>query len=211
MSLRALRRGPGPGEARHLVVLLHGVGADADDLVGLVPELAPALPGCAFVAFDAPQPCDMAPCGRQWFSLSDRTASMLQAGAAHAAPELLAAVAAEMARLGTGSVALAGFSQGAMMALYAGLRQPEPPAAVLAYSGALLDVPPHQAGSPPVLLVHGTTDQVVPFARMGEAERLLRTAGYTVDAVARQGLGHGIDGPGLAAGTAFLRRAFGLR
>ena len=206
MSLRALRWGPGPGEATHLVALLHGVGASADDLLGLAPALAPLLPGVAFTAFDAPEPYDGAPFGRQWFSLQDRTPSALRAGAARATPVLEAALDAELARLGISSCALAGFSQGAMMALYAGLRRAPPPFAVLAYSGALLDVPP-AAAHPPVLLVHGTEDEMVPPARSRDAERLLREADVRVEAVFRPGVGHWIDDPGLAAGAAFLRRA----
>ena len=209
MTLRTLRWGPGPGEARHLLVLLHGLGADADDLIGLAPSLAPVLPGVAFAAFDAPHPCDMGPYGRQWFSLADRTPALLQAGAASAAPPLLAAVDAELARLGIASVALAGFSQGAMMALYAGLRRTPPPAAVLAYSGALLDVPSSGA-PPPVLLVHGTADDVVPAALSRDAERLLAAAGVRVESLFRPGLPHAIDDAGIAAGAAFLRRAFSL-
>ena len=204
MSLRTLRWGPGPGAARHLVALLHGVGASADDLLGLAPSLAPLLPGVAFVAFDAPEPYDGAPSGRQWFSLQDRTPSVLQAGAARAAPALDAALDAELARLGVASCALAGFSQGAMMALHAGLRRAPPPAAVLAYSGALLDVPTADA-RPPVLLVHGTDDEVVPAARSRDAERLLRAAGVPVQAVFRPGVGHWIDDEGLRTGAVFLR------
>ena len=192
-----------------MVALLHGVGASADDLLGLAPSLAPLLPGVAFAAFDAPEPYDGAPFGRQWFSLHDRTPSVLQAGASRASPVLDAAVDSELARLGISSCALAGFSQGAMMALYAGLRRTPPLAAVLAYSGALLDVPP-AAAHPPVLLVHGTDDDVVPAARSRDAERLLRAAGVPVEAVFRPGVGHWIDDAGLAAGAALLRRAFAL-
>lgn len=151
----------------------------------------------------------MAPFGRQWFSLADRTPSVLQAGAARAAPVLQAAVDTELARLGVASLVLAGFSQGAMMALYAGLRRTPPPAGVLAYSGALMDMPPAPATTP-VMLVHGTEDDVVPFARMQDAQRKLAGAGVAVEAVARPGLGHGIDEPGIAAGARFLRGVLGL-
>ena len=208
MSLRALRWGPEPGTARHLVALLHGVGASADDLIGLAPTLGALLPGVAFTAFDAPEPCDGAPFGRQWFSLSDRRPLALQAGAARAAPILDAALDSEMVRFGVSSCALAGFSQGAMMALYAGLRRRPPPLAVLAYSGALLDVPRAAAVHPPILLVHGTEDDVVPATRSRDAERLLRAAGVLVDSLFRPGLGHWIDDVGLRAGAVFLQRAF---
>lgn len=207
MTLRVLRHGP--ATARCLVVLLHGVGADADDLIGLAPGLVPALPGVAFAAFDGPEPCDMAPYGRQWFSLADRTPAVLQAGAARATPVLAAAVEAERVRLGAGSVALVGFSQGAMMALHAGLRLATPPAAILAYSGALLEVP-RTASYPPILLVHGTDDPVVPASLSQSAARALTAAGAQVELLLRPGLGHSIDEVGVAAGAALLRRVFAL-
>ena len=204
-----MRREAASGAARLLVVLCHGVGADGQDLIGLAGPWAEALPDLAFLAPDAPEPCDMAPFGRQWFSLQDRTPAVLEAGARRAAPLLLAAVDAELARLALppGAVALMGFSQGAMMVLHAGLRRPVPPAAILAYSGALLDSPALDAeitGKPPVLLVHGEADEVVPFARGPAAEAALRRRGITVTTSWRKGVGHWVDEGGLQAGAAML-------
>ncbi len=205
-----MRREAASGAARLLVVLCHGVGADGQDLIGLAGPWAEALPDVAFLAPDAPEPCDMAPFGRQWFSLQDRTPAVLEAGARRAAPLLLAAVDAELARLALppGAVALMGFSQGAMMVLHAGLRRPVPPAAILAYSGALLDSPALDAeitGKPPVLLVHGEADEVVPFARGPAAEAALRRRGIAVTTSWRKGVGHWVDEGGLQAGVAMLR------
>ena len=209
-QLKVLRREAARGAARLLVVLCHGVGADGQDLIGLAGPWAEALPDLAFLAPDAPEPCDMAPFGRQWFSLQDRTPAVLEAGARRAAPLLLAAVDAELARLALppGAVALMGFSQGAMMVLHAGLRRPVPPAAILAYSGALLDSPALDAeitGKPPVLLVHGEDDEVVPFARGPAAEAALRRRGIAVTTSWRKGVGHWVDEGGLQAGVAMLR------
>src|SRR5215207_6468414 len=99
------------GPARSLVVLLHGVGADGSDLIGLAPVLAAALPEAAFVAPDAPFPCDMAPFGRQWFSLQDRSPARLAAGVRAAAPAVRAFLESELARLSlpASALALAGF------------------------------------------------------------------------------------------------------
>lgn len=208
-QLSVLRREAASGAARLLVVLCHGVGANGQDLIGLAEPWAAVLPDVAFIAPDAPEPCDMAPFGRQWFSLQDRTPSVLEAGARRATPLLLATVEAELARLGlpAGAVALMGFSQGAMMVLHAGLRRPVPPAAILAYSGALLDSPALDAeitGKPPVLLVHGEADEVVPFARGPAAEAALRRRGITVTTSWRKGVGHWVDEGGLQAGAAML-------
>lgn len=204
--------------ARQLVVLLHGVGADGSDLIGLAPVLAEALPDVAFVAPDAPFPCDMAPFGRQWFSLQDRSTARLAAGVQAVAPTLMAFLEEELARLSlpASALALAGFSQGAMTALHIGLRLAEPPAAILAYSGALLEAPESLAAEvasaraprPPVLLVHGEADGVVPVGASRMAEAALRGAGVPVEALYVPGLDHGIDDTGLVAGVATLRRAF---
>lgn len=208
-QLNVLRREAASGAARLLVVLCHGVGADAQDLIGLAEPWAAALPDIAFMAVDGPEPCDMAPFGRQWFSLQDRTPAVLDAGARRAMPALMATVDAELSRLGltAGDVVLMGFSQGAMMVLHAGLRRAAPPAAILAYSGALLDSPALDAeltGRPPVLLVHGQDDDVVPFARGPAAAAALRRRNVPVTTVWRMGVGHWIDEEGLQAGAALL-------
>ena len=221
MALDGLRWGPqSGGAARQLVVLLHGVGADGHDLIGLAPAWASALPDAAFVAPHGPEAYDnQVPggwsegAGRQWFSLADRSAEALLAGAARAVPLLDAYVAAELERLGLAldAVALMGFSQGAMMALHAGLRRRPPPRGLLAYSGALLDSPDLLAactGHPPTLLAHGEGDEVVPFARAQAAEAALHRLGIPLQTLWRPGLGHAIDETGLATGALFLQRLF---
>lgn len=206
------RWGPKQGRAQQLVVLCHGVGADGHDLIDLAPWWAEALPQAAFVAPDAPEPYGGAPMGRQWFALWDRTPAQLAAGADAAALQLHAFVDADLARLGLpdDAFALMGFSQGAMTALHAGPRWPSPPRAILAFSGALL-APERLAETPsrpPVLLVHGEADEVVPASRSREAEQAMRAAGFAVESLFSPRLGHGIDEAGLSAGAIFLQRAF---
>ena len=137
----------------------------------------------------------------------------MEAGAARARPLLDAFIDAELARLGLppDGYALMGFSQGAMMALYAGLRRAVPPRAILAFSGALLApgrLAEQRTNAAPVLLVHGEADEVVPAALSRGAEQALRAEGIPVESLFRPGLGHAIDDAGLAAGAAFLQRAF---
>ncbi|RAI58635.1 alpha/beta hydrolase [Roseicella frigidaeris] len=204
-----LSRGP----AQQLVVVLHGLGADGQDLIALAPHWARALPDAAFVAPDAPEPCDMGPYGRQWFSLQDRRPAAMAAGARAARGALDAFLEAELARLSLpgSALALAGFSQGCMMALYAGLRRAVPPAAILGYSGALVapeTLAAEATGRPPVLLVHGEADEVVPAAASRAAESALRAAGIPVQALYRPGLAHGIDEAGIEAGAQALKAAF---
>jgi phospholipase/carboxylesterase len=206
------------GIARQLIVLCHGVGADGHDLIDLAPFLGRSLPNAAFIAPHAPFPYDSVPevaglSGRQWFSIADRTPSVLEAGVRTAAPFLDRLIDAELARLGlpANAYALVGFSQGAMTALFVGLRRPAAPRAIVAFSGALLApaaLAAERRNSAPILLVHGESDDVVPSIRSQEAEQVLRAAGVRVESLFMPGLGHGIDEGGIAAAAEFLKGAF---
>jgi phospholipase/carboxylesterase len=196
---------------RQLVVLLHGLGADGQDLIGIAPLLAQAAPGAAFIAPNAPFACDMAPYGYQWFSVLDRSPQRILDGVQIAAPILDRFLDAELGRHGLSysHLALVGFSQGTMMSLHTGLRRPCAPAAIVGFSGRL--VAPNRLAAeitarPPVLLVHGDSDPVVPPASMPEAETMLRACGVPVETHTRPGLGHGIDEEGIALAKAFLAR-----
>ncbi|HVB68320.1 MAG TPA: prolyl oligopeptidase family serine peptidase [Acetobacteraceae bacterium] len=200
------------GAARQLVVLCHGLGADGGDLIDLATAWGPAVPHAAFAAPDAPFPHDSG-FGRQWWSVADRTPAVTEAGVRRAAPYLDRFIDAELARLGLppDACALMGFSQGAMMVLFTGLRRPVAPHGILAFSGALI-APDRLAAEltyrPPVLLVHGEADEVVPVARSRDAEMTLRQAGVPVESTFVPRLGHGIDPTGLSVGGLFLQRVF---
>ncbi len=213
-ELDAVRWGPASGGTpRQLVVLCHGLGADGFDLIDLAPTWAHALPDAAFAAPHAPDACDLGPTGRQWWSVADRTPAIMDAGVRRAATFLHPFVDAELARLAlpADAYALMGFSQGAMTVLFTGLRRATAPRAVLAFSGALL-APDSLAAElthrPPVLLVHGEADEVVPVSRSRDAEATLRTLGVPVEATYIPRLGHGIDDTGLAMGALALQRGF---
>ena len=141
VELQATRWGPASGTAaRQLVVICHGVGANGQDLIDLAPHWGHALPDAVFAAPDAPEPYDGAPFGRQWWAIGDRDPARMTAGAAAARPLLDAFIDGELTRLGlpADAYALMGFSQGAMMVLYAGLRRSTAPKTIMAYSGALI-------------------------------------------------------------------------
>ena len=210
-SLSGRVQEPASGRApRQLVLLLHGLGADGSDLIGLAPYWAPLLPDAEVVAPDAPFPCDMAPFGRQWFSLQDRSPAAILAGVREAAPILDAFIDDALAarRLDERNLALVGFSQGTMMSLYVGLRRATAPAGILGFSGALIGaetLAQELRSRPPVLLVHGDADEVVPPQALPVAVSVLEAAGVPVESLSCPGLGHGIDEAGLQRGGAFLR------
>ncbi len=201
------------GVPRQLVVLLHGVGADGNDLIGLAPALATRLPHAAFVAPNAPAPCDMAPFGYQWFSLQDRRPQALLRGVQVAAPLLDAFLDAELERysLADHQLALVGFSQGAMMSLYVAPRRPHTIAGVLGFSGALIGgetLPADARSRPPVFLIHGDADEIVPVEALFAAVQGLQAAEIPVQWSVRPGLPHAIDPESLEHGAAFLASSF---
>ena len=207
------RNGAAPGTATSLVVFRHGYVADGADLLGLADVLAPHLPGAAFLAPDAPEPCSGNPFGRQWFPipwLDGSSEDAARDGLLRAAEDLNGFLDARLAEEGLAPAALAlvGFSQGAMMSLQVAPRRAEAIAGVVAISGRLL-APERLAAEavvkPPVLLVHGDEDPVVPFADMGRAGDALVAAGFQNYGHVMKGTGHGIAPDGLGVALQFLR------
>ena len=200
------------GAARQLVVFVHGYGADGNDLIGLGRQWAPLLPHAAFASPNAPERCPGSP-GFQWFPLLQRSMAEFAAGVVIAAPFLDAFIDAELDRLQLrpGALALAGFSQGTMMALHVGLRRAVAPASIVGYSGALAGadkLPGQIKVRPPVLLVHGDMDEVIPVAALALAREGLAAADVAVQWHISQGVGHGIAPDGLALGGKFLADNF---
>ena len=198
------------GKPRRLVILLHGLGADGNDLIGLARYWARLLPDAEFLSPNAPFPCDTAPYGYQWFSSQDRSPEAVLGGVRAAAPILDAFIdeALEERHLGSAELALVGFSQGTMMSLFVGLRRAEPVAGIVGFSGRLLApelLASELRSSPPTLVVHGTEDPVVPYSSMAAAETALKTAGVPVETVTSVGIGHSIDDQGLRRGGQFLK------
>ncbi|MDR4308016.1 prolyl oligopeptidase family serine peptidase [Chelatococcus sambhunathii] len=200
------------GAAKSLVVFLHGFGADGNDLIAIGAEWRRLLPDAAFVSPHAPERCMASPSGRQWFPLTFRDPDERRRGVVAARPGLDAFLDAELARhrLTPDRLALVGFSQGTMMALHVGLRRKIPPAAILGFSGMLVSpeaLKTEATGKPPILLIHGDRDDVIPVDALFAATDGLSAAEIPVEWHLSPGLGHGIDGEGLRQGAAFLAGA----
>jgi phospholipase/carboxylesterase len=215
-ELRFARKGP--EKAGALVVFLHGYGADGADLLGLGDVLGPHLPGVAFVAPDAPERCVGGGFGFQWFPipwLDGSPQAAAEAGLDAAAADLNGFLDARLEAEGLTPerLVLIGFSQGSMMSLHVALRRPDPVAGVVAISGRLLRPEALQGEivvRPPVLLMHGDQDPVVPFEDMGRAGNALVEAGVPTYGHVMKGTGHGIAPDGLGVALQFIRERLGL-
>ena len=211
---------PRSGKAKRLVVFLHGYGADGNDLIEIGRAWQPLLPDTAFVSPHAPEPCAQAPVGRQWFPLTFRDPDERWVGVNKAAPGLEKFLEQELARrqLPPSALALVGFSQGTMMALHAGLRRAVAPAAIVGYSGIFVlanNAAPETIAAdirsrPPVLLVHGDRDDLIPVQALFHAAQALAAIGVPTEWHISHGVGHGIDAEGLRHGGEFLARRFDL-
>jgi len=208
MALSGPTLGPARGPATHLVVLVHGYGADGQDLLGLANHWQGLLPTVAFAAPNAPTRVPGSP-GYQWFPISRIDPHEMQKGVEVAGPQLDEYLDGELARLGLPpeNLALAGFSQGTMLSLHVGLRRKVRPAAIVGFSGLLAGLPP-PGEIPPILLTHGDSDQVIPPQAMFLAATQLGAAGARVQWHLAAGMGHGIDPQGLAIAGDFLDLAF---
>ena len=214
------------GRAQQLVVFLHGYGADGNDLIELGQQWRALLPDATFVAPNAADRCPASPMGRQWFPLSNRPpgdprgAADRWQGVQSARPNIDAYLDEELARLGLDDtkLALVGFSQGSMMALHVGLRRPRAPAAILSFSGLLVGAE-HlgeakarnaRGETPPILLVHGDQDPMIPVDAMFIASNELAAAEFPNQWHLSMGVAHGIDGGALRHGGLFLAKNFGV-
>ena len=209
MALSGPTKPPARGPATHLVVLVHGYGADGLDLIGLAQHWQSLLPTVAFAAPNAPMPISGGP-GYQWFPISRMDPHEIRKGVETAAPMLDEYLDAELARLGLPPerLALAGFSQGTMLSLHLGLRRKIKPVAIVGFSGLLPGPPPTDGAIPPILLTHGDRDEVIPPQAMFVAATQLGLAGAAVQWHLAPGMGHGIDPQGLAIAGQFLSLAF---
>lgn len=216
-KLMSNRKAPVSGNVRSVVVFVHGYGADGGDLLGLADPLAPHLPDTAFYSPDAPQRCTGNPYGFQWFPipwLDGSTEAAASAGLEAASKDLNAFLDKVIADEGItpAQLALVGFSQGTMMSLHIAPRRVQPFGAVVGFSGRLLA--PERLGAetlarPPVLLIHGDADEVVPLQSTPDAADALVAEGFDVFTHISKGVGHGIAPDGLSLALSFLRDNLG--
>ncbi len=202
------------GRPRQIVILLHGYGSSGADLIALAPHWRDRLPDTLFLAPNAPQSCGLR-AGYQWWGLNAFNQQALAAGAASAAPAIDAFIDRKLEQYGLSEkeLGLVGFSQGTMMALHVGLRRPRRVAGIVGYSGMLTGASTlanEAITKPPVLLIHGSGDVIVPVSALHSAKSSLERLGIEVTTHVSRGLGHSVDPVGLSLGGEFIARSFGV-
>lgn len=217
-ELKSGRKGAQKGKAKHLVILVHGYGADGNDLFGLADPLGEHLPDAVFYAPDAPNKCSGNPFGFEWFPipwLDGSSEEAAKAGMDLATGDLNGFIDSTMQAEGIGpdKTIIIGFSQGTMMSLHILPRRDQPMAGLVGFSGRLLE--PEKLENEivshlPILLVHGDEDQMVPPASMPEAADALTAQGFSVYTHVSKGTGHGIAPDGLGVALQFIREMLGI-
>ncbi len=210
--LKSHRRAAKSGTAKTLAIFVHGYGADGNDLISLSEPLGEHLPDTVFYAPDAPNPCQMSPMGREWFPIpwiDGSSEEVARAGMDEAVQIFNDWFDETMQTEGMDAAHtfLIGFSQGTMMSLHVAPRRDEPLAGVVGFSGRLLEPETLAAeikSRPPVLLVHGDADDVVPPSSLPEAAEALSKAGFEVYTHISKGTGHGIAPDGLGVALQFI-------
>lgn len=218
-TLQFGRKGAPSGKTKSLVIVLHGYGADGNDLLGLADPLQPHMPDTTFVAPDAPNKCTGNPFGYEWFPipwLDGSSEAAAAEGMAQSVKDINAFIDARMAEEGVtpAQTILMGFSQGTMMSLHVAPRRMEPLAGVVGFSGRLLQPDTFAAevvSRPPVLLIHGDQDQMVPIASLPEAADALAKADFEVYTHISKGTAHGIAPDGLGVALQFMAQKLGIR
>lgn len=210
MVINGPRIAPASGKADTLVVLLHGYGSNGNDLIQLAGMWRGLAPDALWIAPNAPQPVPGAPGGFQWFPIEALDPRLLARGVEEAAPVLERFIDLELEKacVSADRLVLVGFSQGTMMALHVGLGRVQSPLALIGFSGALTRPPVEPLSArPPILLVHGDRDDMVPVAASLAAAEAICKAGHAASFHISPGAGHTIAADGLDVATHFLKQA----
>ncbi len=202
---------PLEGMADSLCVMLHGFGADGADMIDVAAEMANYLPRTHFVAPNGPEYCLTAPGFFQWYG-AEGGSEAADVAVEHLAPRINRYCDMQLERLGltNENLIMMGFSQGGGVMLETALRRESPCAAVLIYTGSLRNADRLDEvvkSRPPIMMIHGDEDDVVPPARVTEAVMALGEKDVLCAHHFCIGLGHSLNEEGAMMGAMFAADA----
>ena len=198
---------------KQLVIFCHGYGADGNDLIGLSSYFQNILPNAIFMSPNAPQKCDLNPLGYQWFDFQSGDPALIWKGVLEAASILNSFIDEQLKKynLSDDNLALIGFSQGTMMSLHVGLRREKPMKALIGFSGKLIGeelLKDDLISKPPIYLIHGEQDPMVPHQETLNAAEVLKEYGIEVQKHISPNTSHSIAEDGLKIAIDFLSYKF---
>ena len=194
---------------KSLVILFHGIGADAFDLLPLAKHWSLNLNKTKFYSLHAPFKYSLAPLGRQWFDLQDRDQTRILEEIELIKPMIICFLKKKIEKysLDFKDLILVGFSQGTMVALNIALSMEEEIMAVLGYSGGIILTKSGKINiksKPNICLIHGVDDDVVPIKMMQTSEAILKENNLLMESHSIKNLGHDINDSGMEIGEKFL-------
>ncbi len=200
-EIKALSANP-----KKLMVMLHGVGSDGEDLISLVPYIQNALPDYYFISPNGVEPYDMAPYGRQWFSLRDRTSSVIINLVENNVEKIQNIILNKQQELNltNADTILFGFSQGTMMASYLTLVQDQPFYAIIGFSGRLIPPSLIKNKNTPICIIHGLDDNVVDAQESRDFAQFCQNNNIEHQLKLIPNLTHSIDSDGIEFAIKFL-------
>ena len=199
------------GQAKQLIVFVHGYGADGNDLISLSSQFSQVAPEAAFFSPNAPFSCEGSPFGYQWYDVWMQDGEKRLSAIRSTAAIFDDFISEQLKRrnLEAKDLLLIGFSQGTMISLHAAPRRLQPIAGIIGYSGRM-EAPEllkdEICSKPPVILIHGDSDELLAVSEMETAAEALRENGVVTEAHIRPNLGHGIDEEGIKLGLDFVKR-----
>lgn len=196
-------------KANYLIVFCHGYGADGKDLINIGNYWQRFLPDFYFTSPNAPNVCSVNPSGFEWFNLMNPDIKNVVLELESSVLQLTKFIDAKLKDLSLdySKLFLVGFSQGTMMSLHYALTNPNKIAGVIGYSGKIYDpsiLENNIKSRPPIFLMHGDDDNIVPLEDMMEAKNFLTKNKVDLKTKIFKGCGHSIPTQGLSLGLEFI-------
>ena len=198
-------------KTKNLIVMFHGVGSNAQDLINIVPYMQKDLPNSHFISLNGVQKYDMAPFGFQWFSLKNRDAKIMRLEVDKTIPIVIEFLEKKIIELGLDfeKLFLVGFSQGTMLATSIATSFKQKLAGIVGFAGAIIPQDNFTGNNrTPICLIHGLDDEVLKIELMRQSRDYLKQLGFQVESHEIPFLTHSIDIQSIQIATNFIKNNY---